>query len=274
RSRVAGEPRAQSSPGAEAFTAVQWLFALNWVVVSTATPGLEEGGLPALAVLPLELRLARTPGGAAKTSASDLEHLPLFREASDRQPVTDRLVGDRSQEDLGHRRQVSAAAQRGADVHLVVVQQAEVEASVGGEPHAVAGAAVRLGDGADEDNHSPGGREAVVAGLVRRVAGRPGLGRAQRGRAPGTAAIRARLCALGTSPPRATACVSPVPKGMVSMKRTCQGRSRVSAARGTTSSSLNPRTTTAFSLIGVRPAASAASMPAQMSASVPQRITR
>src|SRR5262249_59298937 len=56
---------------------------------------------------------------------------------------------------------------------------------------AVAGAAVRLGDGADEANPSPGGREAMVARLVRRVAGRQGLERPERGLDPG-AALRAR----------------------------------------------------------------------------------
>ena len=63
-------------------------------------------------------------------------------------------------------------------------------------------------------------------------------------------------------------------KGMTSMKRNCQGRSIVRAARSTTSSSLKPRITTALSLIGVRPASSDAAMPASTSRTSPQRVMR
>ena len=67
--------------------------------------------------------------------------------------------------------------------------------------------------------------------------------RAARGAGAGRARPRsgARTRADGTSPSRAVRAVSPLPNGIVSMKRTCQARSSVSAASGTTSSSLKPR---------------------------------
>src|SRR5262249_56904095 len=63
-----------------------------------------------------------TTVGAAKTLASDLEHLALFREAAEGEAVADGLVGDGLEQDLGDRLEIAAVAQRGADVHLVVVQ--------------------------------------------------------------------------------------------------------------------------------------------------------
>src|SRR4249919_824668 len=92
--------------------------------------------------------------GAAKPSPADLEHLPLFREPPDREAMAGRLVGDGSQQDRGHVFESSTTAKRGTDVDLVVVQQAEMKAPVGGEAHAVARAAVRLGHGADEPDHA------------------------------------------------------------------------------------------------------------------------
>src|SRR5574340_73277 len=62
--------------------------------------------------------------------------------------------------------------------------------------------------------------------------------------------------------------------GIISMNRTSQGRSSVSAARGTTSSSLKPRTTTLLSLIGVSPTASAAARPARTLSTWPPRVMR
>src|SRR5437870_5336504 len=57
------------------------------------------------------------------------------------------------------------------------------------------------------------------------------------------------------------------------MNRTSHGRSRVSAARGTTSSSLKPRTTTLLSLIGRRPACSAAAIPESTFSTRPPQVT-
>ena len=74
------------------------------------------------------------------------------------------------QEDGRHLRLPPARAERLLHVQLVVVQQAQVELAVGGEAHAVAGAAVGLahrGDEADDTATAP--PEAVVARLLRRV---------------------------------------------------------------------------------------------------------
>ena len=119
------------------------------------------------------------------------------------------------------RRVSSAAAQGGADVELVVVQQAEMEAAVGGEPHAVAACrstarspglmkptTPRASGERDELRDSSDGSR---AGQRRRA-----------GRAPprcvrGSRALRHESAAGDLRR------VSPAPSGIVSMKRTCQG---------------------------------------------------
>src|SRR5439155_1660161 len=74
-----------------------------------------------------------------------------------------RLVTDGAHEDGGDGVQARAGAQRATHVELVVVEQAEVEATLGGEPHAVAGSAVGLGHRADEADHAPRARQPMVA---------------------------------------------------------------------------------------------------------------
>src|SRR5262245_59532834 len=61
-------------------------------------------------------------GSGPASSATNLEHLPLFREAAEGEAVADGLVGDGLEQDLRDRLEIAAVAQRGADVHLVVVQ--------------------------------------------------------------------------------------------------------------------------------------------------------
>jgi hypothetical protein len=80
----------------------------------------------------------------------DLEHLPVLGGVAGGEPVADRLVCDGPEQDRGHLVEAPAPPQGRPDVDLVVVQEAEVEPAVGGEAQAVAGAAVGLGDGADE----------------------------------------------------------------------------------------------------------------------------
>ena len=72
----------------------------------------------------------------------------------------------------------------------------------------------------------------------------------------------------------ASATSATAPKGITSMKRTSQGRSRVSRASETTSSSLKPRTTTALIFIGSRPTASARAIPASTRSTRPPRVMR
>src|SRR5437762_172221 len=67
----------------------------------------------------------------------------------------------------------AALADRRLHVELVVVEEAEVELAVRGEPHAVAVAAVGLAHGGDEAHDAARSREAVVPRLVRAVAGQP-----------------------------------------------------------------------------------------------------
>ena len=86
--------------------------------------------------------------------------------------------------------------------------------------------------------------------------------------------MRRRVSLLETYCETASRAHSPPPSGISSMKRTCHSRLCVSRASSTTSSSLYPRVTTTLSLIGRRPTASAASMPAQISSTVPKRISR
>src|SRR5262245_3544174 len=84
--------------------------------------------------------------------------------------MADRLVRDGAEQDGGHLVEVAAAAERRADVDLVVVQQAEVEPPVGGETHAVACPAIRLRDRADEPDDAARARQAMVARLVGGIA--------------------------------------------------------------------------------------------------------
>src|SRR5207237_10742157 len=83
--------------------------------------------------------------------------------------MTGRLVADGAQQDRRDRLETAAGTQRAADVELVVVQEAEMEATLRGEPHAVAGAAVRLRHRADEADDAARAGEAVVPRLVGRV---------------------------------------------------------------------------------------------------------
>ena len=61
------------------------------------------------------------------------------------------------------------------------------------------------------------------------------------------------------------------PVGMISMKRMCQGRSRVMAAKSAISSSFESRISTTLSLMGWKPTASAASSPRSTLSRVPGR---
>ena len=103
----------------------------------------------------------------------------------------------------------SAAAQRRAHVELVVVEQAEMEAAVGGEPHAVAGAAVRLGHGADEADDAAAAGRRKFARLVRTGRAAEGLERAER-----RFDARARLGARHAGCDRDTSADSPAPSGI------------------------------------------------------------
>ncbi|GBD30302.1 hypothetical protein HRbin32_01405 [bacterium HR32] len=96
--------------------------------------------------------------------------------------------------------------------------------------------------------------------------------RSRGSRGPKASSSRRTVSSVRTTLPSAKSATSP--KGIISMNRTSHGRSRVSAASGTTASSLNPRTTTVLSLTGCRPASSAARIPSRTSCSRPPRVMR
>lgn len=72
--------------------------------------------------------------------------------------------------------------------------------------------------------------------------------------------------------PLPQSCAFPI--GINSMKRICQSFSIVSLARAGNSSALSPRTMTAFNLMGVRYACSAAAIPLQTRSISPPRVMR
>ena len=109
----------------------------------------------------------------------DLEHLSVGRRMPDGQTMSSRLVRHRAQEDVGDGGHSAAAADGGAHVHLVVVQEAQVEAAVRGEAHAIARAAVGLGDRTDEADHAACTGGPIVARLVRRIVRLEGLEHAE-----------------------------------------------------------------------------------------------
>src|ERR1700691_6184515 len=74
-----------------------------------------------------------------------------------------RLELDRAHQDARYRFHPATRANRLAHIHLVVVEQAEMELAVGGQAHPVAGSAVRLADRAGETDHTDLPRQGVVA---------------------------------------------------------------------------------------------------------------
>jgi hypothetical protein len=104
---------------------------------------------------------------------------PRARRETFVEAVAGGLEPHRPQQDLLHGRLAAARAQRLLHVELVVVQQAQVELAVGGEAHAVAGAAVGLAHGRDEADHAAPVREAEVLRLVGGALGRQRLERAE-----------------------------------------------------------------------------------------------
>src|SRR5579883_3013084 len=118
---------------------------------------------------------SRVPAASSVTSLSSsaAERVHASRARGDAlvELMDGRLLAHRRQEDVPDGGLAAAAADRRLHVELVVVQETEVELAVGGEPHAVAGAAVGLAHGRDEA-HDPGrALEPPVARLVGAVAG-------------------------------------------------------------------------------------------------------
>ena len=102
--------------------------------------------------------------------SADLEHRAVAGRVAFEQVMTGRLELDgASQNPRDVLKFMSRTrAQRSAHVELVVVEKEEVELALGGQPHPVAGAAVRLADQADEAHYTARAREPVVARLVGR----------------------------------------------------------------------------------------------------------
>ena len=77
-----------------------------------------------------------------------------------------RLCPYGTQEDLADLLTWCPAAQGCAHVEFVVVEQAEVEAAVGSQSHAIAGSAVRRRNGADEPDHPTSAGQSVILRFV------------------------------------------------------------------------------------------------------------
>ena len=138
-------------------------------------------------------------------------------------------------EDLGLQGGAGVGAPRAAGAERVdaVGEEAEAELAAGGQAQAVAVGAEGVGEGGDEADRARGRRRAGrrAAGPVR---GTRRLDRRQRAEA-GLQALRATSSQVGT---RAGCRWRLVAVGIISMKRTASGRSRVSAASRSASSRL------------------------------------
>ena len=141
-----------------------------------------------------------------------------------------------------------AAAQRRPQIGALGREQAGVELAVRGQPRARAVAAERLRDRGDEAD--------LTAAVVERVAARDlaGIGRIERAAAASARACSSSSCCEGTTRSRFQSLR--LPTSMYSMKRTMTPVPRKCSTRSSTVWSLTPRSTTALTLMGDRPARS------------------
>src|SRR5439155_26238502 len=115
-------------------------------------------------------RLGRAePSGSL---ATELIHVAVLGRAAAMESVSGRLGSDGAQQDCAHGVDAAAGTDRALHVELVVVQQAEMKLAVRRQAHAIAGAAIRFADGADEADNTPraGWPEVLrlVGGVLRR----------------------------------------------------------------------------------------------------------